>query len=89
MMIDRKLAELLRCPATGQPVTQATRSQLKALNDLASEGSLTHLDGRPVEQTLEAALVTADLSRVYPVRDGIPVMLAEECIAPGHALDAD
>ena len=89
MIIDRKLAELLRCPATGQPVHPATRSQLKALNEAAAEGSLTHLDGRPVEQVLEAALVTEDLARVYPVRDGIPVMLAEECIAPGHALDAD
>jgi len=89
MTIDRKLAELLRCPVTGQPVTPATRSQLKALNEAAAEGTLTHLDGRPVEQTLEAALITVDLARVYPVRDGIPVMLAEECIAPGHALDPD
>lgn len=86
MTIDRKLAELLRCPATGQPVRPASKSELEALNAAASGGDLKYLDGRAVEHILQAALVTVDGARAYPVRDGIPVMLEEECIAAGDAL---
>ncbi|MDR1813115.1 MAG: Trm112 family protein [Candidatus Fibromonas sp.] len=32
---------------------------------------------------LDAALVTIDKKRAYPVRQNIPVLLAEECIAIG------
>ncbi|MEJ2514801.1 MAG: Trm112 family protein [Gammaproteobacteria bacterium] len=83
MTIDRKLAELLRCPATHQPVSLAPASRLKAINQAIEEGSLKHLDGRPVEHPLQGALVTEDGSRIYPVRDEIPVMLEDECIAAG------
>ncbi|MDR1830924.1 MAG: Trm112 family protein [Candidatus Fibromonas sp.] len=29
---------------------------------------------------LEAALITADKKRAYPIRQNIPVLLAEECV---------
>ncbi len=88
MTIDRKLAELLRCPATGQAVKPVPASRLKAINADIEAGTLRHMDGRAVEHALQAALITADGSRIYPVRDDIPVMLEDECIA-GEASAAD
>lgn len=83
MLPDRKFLELLRCPVTRQPMAVLPKHRLRALNAAAAAGTLQYADGRPVNESLDAALVTEDGSRAYPVRDGIPVMLADECIDLG------
>lgn len=79
-MIDRKLVEILRCPVTRQAVSLAPKDRLRELNAAIEAGTLAHADGRKVEAPLEAALLTADDARIYAVRDGIPIMLADEAI---------
>lgn len=79
-MIDRKLVEILRCPVSRQPVSVATKDRLRALNAAIEAGELQHADGRKVEAPLDDALFTEDGVRIYPVRDGIPIMLADEAI---------
>lgn len=84
-MIDRKLVEILRCPVTRQAVALAPRDRLRQLNAAIEAGELVHADGRAVATPLEAALLTADGARIYAVRDGIPIMLADEAIVAAGA----
>ncbi len=71
--IPADLLEILRCPVTRQCLVPADSDQLARLNTRLSAGE-------PVTEPLEAALVRADGAAAYPVRDGIPVLLAEESV---------
>jgi len=79
-MFDMTLLALIRCPVDGQPLVVAPESLSRRLNDMIAERSLRdHTDGL-VEEPFETALATADLKRVYAVRDGIPSLIPSESI---------
>jgi len=85
--MDRKLLDILACPATRQPLAMLDMRGLQALNDAIKAGSLTRIDGSAQAEPLREALVTRDRKRVYRVDDGIPVLLVEEGIATGQVAD--
>lgn len=80
MPVDAKLLEILCCPVSRTPLARVTPQQLETLNRAVTEGRLKYVGGEPVEQALEEALVTEDHKVVYPVEDGIPILLAERGI---------
>ena len=82
--MDRKLLDILACPATRQPLALLESRGVDALNPAILAGGVTRIDGSPQADTLSEALVTRDRKLAYRIDDGIPVLLVEEGIATGQ-----
>ena len=85
--MDRKLLDILACPATRQPLVLLETRGLEALNQAIRGGGIRRVDDSPQSDPLREALVTRDRKRVYRIDDGIPVLLVEEGIATGQVAD--
>jgi uncharacterized protein YbaR (Trm112 family) len=81
MPVDRELLEILVCPETRQPVRAATAEELEAVNRRIRSGELRNRGGEPVPAPIQEGLVREDGKVLYPVDDGIPVMLIEQSVA--------
>ena len=79
--MDRKLLDILVCPATRQPLALLEAAGLETLNRVIANDGVKRNDGAAQSEPLREALVTRDRKTVYRVDDGIPVLLAEEGIA--------
>jgi uncharacterized protein YbaR (Trm112 family) len=69
-MLSKELLEILCCPATKQVLHEADNAELEKVNSKLA-----------AEEKLEAALLSADKKRAYPIRQGIPVLLTENAIS--------
>ena len=87
MPIDGKLLEILCCPLSKTPLTRLPPGQLKKLNRAVSAGGVLYVNGDQVEQTLKEALITEDSKVLYPVVDGIPILLADKGIGTTQLTD--
>jgi uncharacterized protein YbaR (Trm112 family) len=54
---------------------------LERVNAKIRAGGVKNVGGAAVSAALEAGLVRADGAIVYPIQDGIPVLLVDEGIA--------
>jgi uncharacterized protein YbaR (Trm112 family) len=80
MTMDRKLLDLLVCPATRQPLALLDKPGLEALNRAIAAGGVNRADGTAQTEPVREALITRDRKMIYRVDDGIPVLLIEEGI---------
>ena len=85
--MDRKLLDILACPATRQPLAALDKAGLEALNRAIEAGGIRRVDEAAQATPLREALVTRDHKLVYRVDDGIPVLLVEEAIATSQVPD--
>jgi uncharacterized protein YbaR (Trm112 family) len=85
--MDRKLLDILACPATRQPLALLESRGLDTLNRAIANGGIHRADGSAQTEPLAEALVTRDRKVAYRVEDGIPVLLVEEAIALGQIPD--
>lgn len=78
--MDKKLLDIICCPLTKLPLQLLDSERLARLNAAIRSGENTdHSPGDSGEELTEA-LVTRDGRLVYPIRNGIPVLLEEESI---------
>jgi len=80
MAVNPDLLEILVCPETKQPVALASAEILARLRREVEAGRLRNRGGQSVTQPISEGLVREDGKILYPVDDGIPVMLIEESI---------
>ncbi len=80
MALDKRLLEILVCPVTKVPVQPLSRDRLAILNRSIEQGEIKFVDGTPLRNALEAALITTDGKTIYRIDGGIPVMLEAESI---------
>ena len=71
---------MLRCPIDGTTLAIADAPLVSRLNDAITSGDLRDRQDQKVTEPIDAALVTEDGKRVYPVRGGIPTLIADESI---------
>ncbi len=78
--MDKKLLTILHCPITHKGLAPAPRATLQAVNAAIDAGKLQNQEGLALTEHLAEALLTDDGKVLYPVADGIPVLLATESI---------
>jgi len=79
-IMDPKLLDILCCPITLKPLRMLNSSKLQELNQAIADQQLRARGGDLIQEPLADALVTNDGRLVYPVNDGVPVLLEEACI---------
>ncbi len=83
-MIDKELLDILACPETKEPVHLADAGLIDGLNALIEQGQVSNRRGEKLEKKLDGGLVREDGAFLYPVEDGIPIMLIDEAIPIGE-----
>jgi uncharacterized protein YbaR (Trm112 family) len=78
--VDQELISILICPESGQPVKLADEAVLERLNAAIQAGSVRSRGGAPVSKAIQEGVLREDGKVLYPVEDGIPVMLTEDSI---------
>jgi uncharacterized protein YbaR (Trm112 family) len=78
--MDKRLLSILCCPVTHKGLSLARPELLKKINAAINDGKLVNHDGTELSSSLAEALVTDDGKIMYPVNDGIPVLLESESV---------
>lgn len=78
--IDAML-EVAACPDDHQPLVRAPAALVTHFNAAIAARSLRQRNGDLVEMAIEAAFLTKDHDRAYPVREGVAILLLDAAIS--------
>ncbi len=79
--MDKRLLTILRCPVSHKGLSVLKKDKLERINAAIHAGEIVNHEGARLADSLAEALITDDGKRVYPIADGIPVLLEGESIA--------
>jgi uncharacterized protein YbaR (Trm112 family) len=79
-VLDKEFVACLRCPETRTPLQLAERSLVDRVNQAIAAGRLRDKVGRTLKSPLDGGLLREDGKILYPILDGIPILLADEGI---------
>ncbi len=79
-LIDPALIEILRCPENRTRLHLADEALVSRINEGIAGGAVKNKLGQPLTAPIEGGLVREDRAVLYPITDGIPVLLVDEGI---------
>ncbi len=79
-MVDESLLEILVCPEDKSKLSLANQEILETVNNEINLGRLFTLGGKALTESISEGLLREDGKRLYPIKNGIPVLLREEAI---------
>ena len=80
MPLDSELVAVLVCPESRQPVALASEEVIDRVNAAVASGDARTRSGDPLDEPIVEGLLRQDGRVLYPVRDGIPILLIDEAI---------
>jgi len=80
MPVEPDLLAILVCPDNHRPLRQLDAEGLRRVNERIAARALRNRKGEVVDRALPEALVREGDDLIYPVENGIPVLLVEDGI---------
>ena len=78
--MEKRLLQILRCPVTHKGLSMARRDLLGRVNAAIEAGRVANREGTVLSEPFDEALVTDDDKVLYPITNGIPVLLEGESV---------
>lgn len=88
-MISEEIVKFLVCPVERRPLALADAELISRLNDRIGAQSLRNASGETITRRLDSGLIRDDHQVLYPIIDGIPILLASEAIHLEDLTDAN
>ncbi len=78
--ISEQLVRDLRCPDSGERLAIAEQALVERVNRGIAAGSVRCRSGAQAEGPIDGGLIREDRRVLYPIRDGIPILLIDDSI---------